>query len=311
MSINGQNVYTIVVTYNRKMLLDRCIRAILAQTQCPDKILIIDNASTDGTDQMLSNNKWDCHDLIEIVHFPYNIGGAGGFSRGIEIAIEMDADYMWIMDDDAIPELNSLEILLQHVTDNTSIYGSLPTDGAVVSWPLTCVNNSRHVKGQLNHLWDVNNFMEVQFLPFIGLLISKEIVDSIGLPDSDYFLAADDVEYCLRAKKAGFKTIVIATSRIYHPAAKLYFVRVPFKTFHCLKLSPWKRYYDVRNRLFLAKKHYGMVVLCSQTIPSSLLRYFATLLYEPEKWLQTKAFLTGMVDGLLNKKGCRHGYWGL
>jgi GT2 family glycosyltransferase len=311
MSINEQKVYTIVVTYNRKMLLNRCIHAILAQTQCPAKILIIDNASTDGTDQMLINNKWDCHDRIIIVHLPNNIGGAGGFSRGIELAIEMGADFMWIMDDDAIPEPESLEVLLQHVSSRNSIYGSLATDGDVLSWPLTHRNKTRHEKGQLNNITDVHNFMEVEFLPFIGILISKVIVERIGLPDSGYFLAADDVEYCLRARKAGFKIIIIAKSRIHHPAAKLYFLRLPFKTFTCLKLSPWKRYYDIRNRLFLAKTHYGMFVLCSQTLPSSLLRYLATLLFESEKLLQTKAFLTGTIDGLLNKNGGRHSYWRL
>ncbi len=311
MNCDEHNIYAIVVTYNRKMLLKKCIQAILDQTQCPNKIVIIDNASTDGTDQMLKKQKWDCHERIKIVNLPENIGGAGGFSLGIKLAVELGADFMWLMDDDAIPEVDSLEILLQHVSDTKTIYGSMATDGTELSWPLTLLNNTRHEKDQGLYIADVCNLMEVQFLPFIGILISREIVDNIGLPDRDYFLAADDVEYCLRARKAGFKTIVIATSRIHHPAAELYFLQLPFKTFRCLKLSPWKRYYDVRNRLFLAKKHYGTFVLCSQTIPSSLLRYTATFLYENEKWLQTKAFLTGMIDGLLNKKGCRHLYWGL
>jgi GT2 family glycosyltransferase len=310
MSINHQTIYTIVVTYNRQNLLTRCLDAILNQTRCPDKIIVVDNASTDGTGQMLREAKWASVDHIKLLQLQENIGGAGGFSRGIKLATEMGADFMWIMDDDALPEPDSLEILLNHASDDNHLYGSLPVDDDRLSWPLISLDNNNKEISQLDSISDVKGVTKVRFLPFLGMLISRTIVLRVGLPDEGFFLAVDDVEYCLRVQKSGSNIFVVEPSKLHHPAAETYLLQMPFKQLRCLKIPSWKRYYDVRNRLLLARKHYSMA-LYYQTIPGSFLRFFGTLLYEKDKISQTKAFLAGMVDGLLDKKGCRHEMWGL
>ena len=78
----------------------------------------------------------------------------------------------------------------------------------------------------------------------------RALVARIGLPDASFFLAADDLEYCLRAANAGARRILVAASRISHPLAQVYSLRLLGKTFYCLSLPPWKRYYDTRNRIF-------------------------------------------------------------
>jgi hypothetical protein len=147
-------------------------------------------------------------------------------------------------------------------------------------------------------------------LPFLGFLIHRELVGKIGLPDAGFFIAADDVEYCVRARKAGARIIVAGKSHIEHPKSRPYEVRFPGFSLTALELPPWKRYYDTRNRLLIARKHYG-VRLFSQTIPGSFVRMAAALVKEPRKLAQLKAFTAGFVDGLLGRKGRRHENWGI
>ncbi|WP_136808440.1 glycosyltransferase family 2 protein [Desulfosediminicola flagellatus] len=310
MSINNKRIYTVIVTYNRKELLNRCIKAILNQSRPPDQILIVDNASTDGTNEMLQSEGWSSSDKIELLRLSDNLGGAGGFSRGIQYAIDSGADFIWIMDDDAIPANDALQNLLEHASDDSHLYGSLAVDGHALSWRLTHLDDQQKEKKELHYTSDVPVVAEVQFLPFLGMMISKKLVEHIGLPDEEYFLAADDVEFCLRTQKAGFKVFVVGSSKLHHPAAEMYDLNLLVKKLSCLKLSPWKRYYDVRNRLLLSKKHFG-IGFYLKTIPGSIVRYIGSLIYEKNRGLQTKAFFAGMLDGLLGKKGRRHTLWGL
>src|SRR3546814_7026153 len=90
--------------------------------------------------------------------------------------------------------------------------------------------------------------LEFEFVPFLGMLVSRELIAKIGVPDPGFFIAKDDVEYCFRARQAGARIELVAASRIEHPAAQHYTLKLPGITFKTLRLSGWKRYYSTRNR---------------------------------------------------------------
>src|SRR5699024_2786274 len=103
------NVVAVIVTYNRKELLATCLRAVANQTRKPDGILVVDNASSDGTREMLRHEFPD----VELLTLPTNTGGAGGFSAGINLLLEKkSADFAWLMDDDAEPKATALAPLV-------------------------------------------------------------------------------------------------------------------------------------------------------------------------------------------------------
>jgi GT2 family glycosyltransferase len=165
----------------------------------------------------------------------------------------------------------------------------------------------------MRHVRDFEKWPEdlnVQFIPFLGILANTALVTRIGLPDAGFFLAADDVEYCMRAREAGAKILLIGSSRITHPASERYRLWLPFLEFYSLKLAPWKRYYDVRNRIFVARRYYG-ATLWYKTIPGYFLRLIATLWHEDRRYQQIKAFCAGMIDGLLGRKDKQHEKWGI
>jgi GT2 family glycosyltransferase len=122
-----------------------------------------------------------------------------------------------------------------------------------------------------------------------GFFISLDLVKMIGLPNKGYFLAADDVEYSMRAKKYGSQIFIVRDSILNHPLSDTYKISIGYRSLTNLRLIPWKRYYDTRNRIFIAKKYYGLR-LYTQTIPASFLRLMATLIYETNRLKQAKAF---------------------
>lgn len=301
------NITAIIVTYNRHKLLKSCIESLLTQSHAVKQIIIVDNASTDGTSTTIQAFLDQQEHKIEYIRLEKNLGGAGGFSRGIQHAVETNAEWIWIMDDDASPSPNALEELTKIVETPHNVYGSIAISGTQTSW-LTTFKTSQGFK-TTSQLSDVPPSGEVDFLPFLGFLIHKSLVHSIGLPDADFFIAADDVEYCMRAKRSGSKIMVAGKSHITHPKADNYTFNIPFvKKLHCLALPPWKRYYDTRNRIFIAKKYYGLRWLY-QTLPGSSVRLVATLIHEPNRARQTWAFFAGIIDGICNKKGQRHSLW--
>lgn len=301
------SIITIVVTYNRKALLERCLRSLIDQTLKPGKIIVVDNASTDGTHELLQSGGWLARPDVEFLPLKENLGGAGGFSFGLEHAVKNGANWVWMMDDDAAPLPNALAELMQVPTNSKNIYGSLAISGEETSW-LTTILGDPPMTTSLAA--DIPTHAEVRTLPFLGFLIHRELVAQIGLPDPGFFIAADDVEYCLRAQKAGAQIIVAGRSQIEHPKSRPYEVRLPGYVLTALELPPWKRYYDTRNRLLIARKYYG-AKLFTQTIPGSFIRMVATLIKEPRKLAQLKAFSAGFIDGLLGRKGRRHEKWGI
>jgi glycosyltransferase involved in cell wall biosynthesis len=296
-----------VVTYNRKTLLLRCLEAFVAQTRKPDLILIVDNASTDGTYETLSENEWLSKPDVRLIRLPENTGGAGGFARILEEVAVDENTWVWMMDDDAIPESSALKELLEIIKDTKNIYGSLAVNGEFCAWKHHLVEQNNKPVLRVEEMPPV---AQVQFLPFLGIMVHTDLVKRIGLPDSGFFIAADDVEYCMRAEHAGAKIICAGKSHIEHPKADLYIANILGVKVNCLRLPPWKRYYDTRNRLLVARRYYG-VKLLTRTIPGSFVRLFACLLNEPHRLAQTHAFFAGFMDGLLGLKGCRHKKWGI
>lgn len=297
----------IVVTYNRRELLQTCLRGIAAQTRIPDITIIVDNASTDCTSEWLLRWLPDHLPKSKLLTLEENQGGAGGFAAGIQHAFDAGADWIWLMDDDAAPHPVALEELLLVATDPRNVYGSLATHGEATSWTTTLTGPPSRAVDKVS---EIPEAAEVQSLPFLGFMIHRDLVQTIGLPDAGYFIAADDVEYCVRASRAGAKIIIAGKSHIEHPEAQRYTARVLGNDVTYLRLPPWKRYYDTRNRLLIARKYYGLRLL-TQTVPGSFVRLFAALRYEPRKLGQLWAFSAGMFDGLLGIKGRRHAKWGI
>ncbi len=301
-------VTAVIVTYNRKELLKTCLAAMLAQTRKPDHILVVDNASTDGTRAMLTEAGWLSRFGIELLALTNNTGGAGGFMAGIVHALKGQADWIWIMDDDARPEPGALDALLRADPDPNAMYAAAALadtdDLAELVWPAVPTS----VEGSGKSMICKNELPATPFpvtnAPFIGMLIHRHLVARIGLPDPDFFVSGDDADYCARAWTAGSGVWLVPRAVVRHPRIPRRCFRLGTRQICVLQVTPWRRYYDTRNRLIIARRHFGRR-LWTEVLPGTLIRWLVTLIVQPERMAQSAAFARGIRDGLAERLGIR------
>ena len=214
-------VCAVVVTYNRKNLLRACLDAILAQSLPPDDVLVVNNASTDGTHELLEA---EYADKVHLMHMAHNVGGSGGFFRGMKWAYDNGADWLWIMDDDGVPDETSLaemmapknttayavmNPLVVHNADPSQLSFGIDIDGEMVKSIETVVERTAP---------DAVVFKRMN--PFNGTLISRKAVSKVGYPKREMFIWGDEVDWVARLDESGlpFATIVASVQR--HPPPK-------------------------------------------------------------------------------------------
>ena len=188
----------IVVTHNRLELLKQCITALYRQT-LPCEILVIDNASTDETDRWLAEQK-TLYDCMHFYRSPENLGGAGGFHTGMDLAMKAGYEWLWIMDDDSIPNENALERLMDADHELAGAYGWLSSRALWKDGTLCRMNIQRSTPYR-----DIKDF-EAHLIPsamasFVSLFLRRDTVCSYGLPLKEFFIWTDDWEYTRRISR--------------------------------------------------------------------------------------------------------------
>ncbi len=131
------SVAAVIVTFNRKHLLGKCLEAVRAQTRPCERLFIIDNASSDGTFEFLAAQGF-LDESTEYVRLPVNSGSAGGFHEGMRRAYEAGFEWLWLMDDDGCPASDCLERLLSFSTVLDVIGPAVvrPDDPTRLTWQL-------------------------------------------------------------------------------------------------------------------------------------------------------------------------------
>ncbi len=291
----------VVVTYNRKALLRECLEALAGQTRPVDEILVVDNASTDGTLDMLVVDFPHCQTLA----LETNSGGAGGFHAGMQAAYERGFQWLWLMDDDGRPAPECLERLL--------------AQGAPKSALVPVQQSSRgHFYGV--GVWrgmDVNVTDEVMaggrpvcgdyVFAFVGPLISRSIVDLIGLPKRDFFIWYDDIEYALRIMNAPDTRIVIVPDAIFFHDYGGASREVKFLGRTSLRSSQpaWKAYYSARNPLYIITRTRRSLRDFLVYLRTQIRFMIGEIMYEPDRWKRIGLRFRGFWDGAFGRLGKR------
>ncbi|MDI9588179.1 MAG: glycosyltransferase family 2 protein, partial [Acidobacteriota bacterium] len=196
-------VAAVVVTFNRRELLDKTIEGLENQTRPVDKILVINNASTDDTAEFLKGREYKRP--TRVVTSAQNTGGAGGFTLGIEQAYKDGFDAFWLMDDDTVPQPEALEKLLEGMESATEHRGEMPsfacssvlwTDGSLCE-----MNTPEPVWDWARPLAAGQEYVDVKSCSFVSCLVTREGVEEVGLPYREYFIWFDDAEYTSRLSK--------------------------------------------------------------------------------------------------------------
>lgn len=203
-----KNVAAIVVTYNRKKLLKKCVDSLNNQTYSLD-IIIIDNASTDGTEELFNKPK----ENIKYFNTGSNLGGAGGFFYGIKKAVECGYKYLWILDDDTMATSTALEKLMKKDKELNGEYGFLSSRVLWKDDSICTMNIQKRTKWK--KVKKFNEEQSIQYASFVSLFMRADIVKKVGLPYREFFIWADDWEYTRRISREK-KCYYIPESTVHH-----------------------------------------------------------------------------------------------
>lgn len=212
-------VAAVIVTWNRLRLLRRLVRALEDATVSPDVVVVVDNASDDGTAQWL--HEWSSAMPLRVVALPENTGGAGGFHEGIRAALAENVDLLWLMDDDGLPMPDCLERLLEG-RDGWDLWGPLVVaedDPGRLCFPVRLPRSKRVVRSVEDAAVVAHDGVIADVvIPFNGVLMTPALAEEIGLPRREFFIWGDDVEYLWRARRSGARVATLVGPRFHHPA---------------------------------------------------------------------------------------------
>ncbi|WP_164516719.1 glycosyltransferase [Clostridium transplantifaecale] len=263
--MNEVIVNVALVTYNRWNCLSKLLDALEKQTKKINSIIIVDNHSSDGTMNNLhergavdivgddETSVKECKGIRYIYYYnKENEGGSGGFYKAIDIATGWECDYLWIMDDDVLPETDCLEKLLGSMKPEIQAVIPNRTDKNFDDRVCTKLDMKSTLKFSVMKRKTFephplrNSLYIVEDIPFEGPLVSFEIVKKVGLPHKDFFILCDDTDYAIRIRKhtrIGFVT----DATLHRQLAK--------KGGTGNKVFTWRDYYAIRNNILLERMY--------------------------------------------------------
>ena len=284
-------VVAVVVTWNRRALLAEALRAIAAQSTRPARTVVVDNASDDGTAEMLVSEFPD----VDVVTARTNTGGAGGFALGIDRALAdtEHVDLVWLMDDDTVPEPTALAALVsawQRYGDPApAVVASrvLWTDGR--DHPMNTPRPKPGMRSDERAAAARVGCVPIRSASFVSILVDADGVRERGLPVADYFLWNDDFEFTTRLIR-GRRALFCAASVVVHKT----------KAFAGTDLDPGDRFfYEVRNKVWLFSRSHGLNPAEKAVYAGSTLRrWVRTLAASSDRRRLARAFGRGLRAGV-------------
>ena len=276
-----------VVTYNRVELLRECIESLKKQTYSGFDILVVDNASTDGTPGYLSSVTG-----ITVKTLEKNLGGAGGFNFICRYAVENSYDYLWLMDDDTIPDPTALEELINVKNDLNDDFSFLSsyvkwTDGSGCEMNLNLVSYDYRLE-PLSLL--KKGVLALSGASFVSFFTKVELIRKVGLPIKDFFIWGDDCEFSLRllGENMGY---LILNSTVTHKMKDNHAPNI--KTDLESRVSRY--FYYFRNNIYINRKHRGFKTTLAFTLEAVAIAF--GLLFRG-KFRRSRIAFKGIVCGL-------------
>ncbi len=277
------SVCAVIVTFNRKDVLARCLEAVLGQTRPPERILVVDNGSTDETRGYLSGEA-ERHPAISLLRLPENMGPAGGFEAGMREAVQHGCDYLWVMDDDILADEDCLEHLLAGAAYSKDCPEHMLAGVATVGeeaalWP---------------RIFDHSFGRYTDYPGWHGFLIPRTVVERVGLPRGDLFWWIEDTEYLFArlSFQHGVGHRLVEPARVEHLGHA-----------RASDVPAWKYYYEVRNTVY-----YALYVIRRKylKLPLRVLRALARAgLSSSERGKKMAYIGQGVYDGALGRLGKR------
>lgn len=241
-------VLAVVLNWNSAGNTIACLTALARQSYADCRVLVVDNGSQDDSVPRICA----AFPTLPVLELGENLGYAGGNNRGIERARAADCAYVWLLN----PDTNVAPDALAALVDAGAVHpragllgpkvymredpGRILSAGGVLQHG--CVASHRGLGAADTGQFDA--LAEVDFVTGCAVLARRETVEVIGLLDERFFLYQEEVDWCQRARTAGFAVLYVPTARVWHPDTRARDEQSALVT-----------YYIARNTLYFARKH--------------------------------------------------------
>ena len=301
----GQRVTVVLVTFNRLEKLKIALSCYEKQTYKIEKIIIVDNCSTDGTIDFLK--KWlDSKTNFdkEVVYLSENTGGAGGFGAGMEHALnlvnsmQLKTDWILVSDDDAFPNDDAIEKMIAYYQKQ-----EVEKQNEIVALSSAVVNHGQIHESHRSRIekdffrirfvgvdkkyYNTDGF-EIDLFSYVGTMIKVSALKNVGTTLRDLFIYGDDNEHSLRLGKIG-KLVCVPASVFVHDTPGV----------ETRKIG-WHNYYNRRNQLYILKEYFPLRYFINRFFKRYILEISIVSKNTSE---EKKLFKTAQMDALKNKLG--------
>jgi GT2 family glycosyltransferase len=285
-------VWVVVLTWNQRETTLECLASLSQMTYPSYRIVVVDNASADGTAAAIREKSPD----VEVVTIERNLGYPGGCNVGLRYALERGAEYIFAINNDVSVDPVVLDELMREVGPDVGIltpkvyFASEPERIWSVGGRRSRLTYEmvRRGDGELDRgQW--NEVVEQDYLIGCAHLFSRSLLETIGLLDAGFFLYYDDVDICIRAQRAGYRLLMVPRARMWHKvAASSGGVG-----------TPRERYYMGRSNVRFLRKHVRswQWLFVVPYRAASALKTLLRLAWH-RRWDSAGAYLRGLCDGL-------------
>jgi len=300
-------IAVVILTYNRLALTLECL-SHLTELDYPAErldIIVVDNNSGDGTPQALREQ----YQTVSVLEAGENLGYAGGNNVGIRTALAQGADYVLILNNDAVVAPDLLSALLA-VAEREPAVGFLGPKVYHLEDPQqiqsagimldSCLGPQQRGQDEID-AGQFASIAECDALSGCALFASRQVIEQIGLLDERFFMYHEEIDWCLRAKAAGLRNLYVPAARVWHPKPHRNGDTIAFTT-----------YYMVRNHYLLLAKH-GAGILPVAQITKKHLTWLLNWTLNP-KWRHVRpkrdALFKALVDAALGRYGRQRWHYG-
>jgi rhamnopyranosyl-N-acetylglucosaminyl-diphospho-decaprenol beta-1,3/1,4-galactofuranosyltransferase len=280
---------------------------LLAQTVPPAHISVLFNGTArDSSAADLFAETFRQRPVVQILRSPENVGNAGGIKLAMRAALEAGADWIWIVEDDALPHRDALERLLSAGTKPDCVYGSLVVDPNTNDLSFGCAviepDGSQRIVSTKTELPDASSF-QVRGI-WLGALIPRHIIEAVGEVNADMFIRGEDEEYPARIRQAGFRFFCVKDSILEHPGMRhVHLAIAGVNFFYEPGVAPWKAYFLIRNHVYVRRKYTsaGKIAGLIRAIGTIVLSILCALRFDDQKLRRSLLYLRAGWHGLLGR----------
>ncbi|WP_164506778.1 glycosyltransferase [Lapidilactobacillus bayanensis] len=283
-------IVAVVVTYNKPELLQNCLNSIYQQSHPCVDVVLIDNGGFQDTQKVVSrfNNKgFKIHHHI----MNENLGGAGGFYQGIKDSFKYAPDFVWILDDDTIPENTALEQLIEA---KNSLNDMGVNEVGLLASNVLWKDNSKAIMNVPKFSTDdkkVNGLLPIISSSFVSMLVSSDAIKSLGLPIKEFFIWGDDAEFSRRISTR-YSAYWVQKSKVIHMMATNSGPNIITEK----DTDRLDRYfYEFRNRIYILRKYENNYMVLKKVLKNMSIAVVA--LFQKDGVKRFKIVLNGTVSG--------------